>query len=45
MQTLRFQPISGRVDGLSATKTVHSGSIPHRVEPRTRKIWVYSIRD
>ena len=33
-----LRPISGRVDGASATETVDSGSIPSRVKPKTMKL-------
>ena len=37
------QPISGRVDGASATEAVDSGSIRGRVKPKTIKIGIYSF--
>ena len=38
-----FEPISGWVDRASATETVHLGSIPGRVKPKTIKNSIYSF--
>ena len=38
-----FKPISGRVDGASATETVDSGSIPGRVKTKTIKLCIRSF--
>ena len=36
-------PISGQVDRTSATETVHLGSIPGRVKPKTIKLGIHSF--
>ena len=42
--TKSIEAISGRVDRVSATDTVDSGSIPGRVKPKTIKISNHSFR-
>ena len=42
-KTLKFVPISGRVDRGSATEAVDTGSIPGRVKPKTIKIGIHSF--
>ena len=37
----RKQPISGRVDRASATKSVDSDSIPSPIKPKTMKIGIH----
>ena len=41
--SMKFEPISGRVDKASATETVAWGSIPGRVKPKTIKIDIHSF--
>ena len=43
ISNLLIQPISGRVDGASATEAVDSGSIPGRVKPKTLKIGIHGF--
>ena len=38
-----FEPISGRVDKASATKSVDLDSSPGRVKPKTIKIGIHSF--
>ena len=41
--TPMLEPISGRVDRAPATETIDTGSIPVRVQPKTRKIGIHSF--
>ena len=42
-ETFRLKPITGRVDGESATETVDSDSIPGRIKPKTIEIDICSF--
>ena len=42
-ETFQLKPITGRVDGESATETVDSDSIPGRIKPKTIEIGIRSF--